>query len=88
MREFHAFVVDPAVEALVNHVPLAVFLRQPPPFAAVLACVRQRIYEGDEYAPDFPVCPLVYFHASNMTAFHSGNTPSPTFSPILHSPNF
>ena len=72
-------VLDPAVEALVNHVPIAVFLGQPPPFVAVFAYVQQRVYEGyvlyrysaaldGQYVPDFPVCPLVYFHASSLTA--------------------
>jgi len=67
-------VLDPAVEALVNHVPIAVFLRQPPPLAPVFAYVQQRSYEGyvlhrypaaldGQYVPDFPACSLVYFHA-------------------------
>ena len=36
-------ILDPAVEALVNHVPIAVFLGQPPPFAAVFAYAQQRV---------------------------------------------
>jgi len=66
-------VLDPAVETLVDYVPVAVFLRQSPSFAAVFTYAQRRVYEGDvsnrypatldgQYAPDFPVCPLVYFH--------------------------
>gem|GEM_PF-3549509 len=73
-------VLDPAVEALVDYVPLAVFLGQPPPLAAVLAHVKQSVYEGDVFdrypavldwqrVPDFPVCLLGYFHASSMADF-------------------
>jgi len=79
-QPFHYPALDPTVETLVNHVPLAVFLGQSPPFAAVLAYVQQRVYEGDvldrypasldrQYVPDFPVSPLVYFHVSSIAAF-------------------
>jgi len=71
-------VPDPAAEVLVNYVPAAVFLGQPPLFAPVFAYVRQCVYEGSvplpcradgQYVPDFPVCPIGYFHASSLTAF-------------------
>ncbi|MCL2228118.1 MAG: hypothetical protein FWB97_10950 [Oscillospiraceae bacterium] len=73
-------VLDPAVEMLVDRVPFAVFLRQPPPFAAVLAYVQQCVYEGDvfnlhsaaldgQHVPDFPVLLFGYFHASSMADF-------------------
>ena len=80
-RPFDYPVLDPTVETFIDYVPFAVFLRQPSPFAAVFAYV-QRFYGGDvfnrypaaldgQYAPDFFVCPLVYFHVSILASFVS-----------------
>ena len=81
-QPFYYPVLDPTVETFVDYVPVAVFLRQSPPFAPVFAYVQQRVYECDvfnrypaaldgQYVPDFPVCPLVYFHASILPSFVS-----------------
>ena len=79
-------VLDPTVETFVDYMPVAVFLRQPPPFAPVIAYVQQCVLFSTVTLPRWTgnmclIFPYVLPFISMLQAwqllsgFHSGNTP-------------